>query len=259
MVVKMTVQRRDESGETVFDTTVSTIDQVLGKRAVCSYEQTLQGYIARRIDSFLSPKAMSQALSDATAPALENRKAHSLVSDTKYIGMVVKSSSANRQRIATELAANPDVIAPLDLEKIVRFYSVVCFGAEREALDLLGTWMTVHSDLSSELVSERGHSRSLHWGKERKGQGKERKGQAMRIDKRAAKALAGVELQSIQEKLAASAAVWLQKTELSTSLTTEEVGFIVSRGLAKIDASLRAALAATWILTPGAMSRYGGQ
>lgn len=152
--VKMTVERRDSSGVHLCETTVSSIDQILGKTSVCAYEQTLDRYIERRVEGFLTPEALDEALAAATAPDPAERKAHPAVGDWKYRRMVFNSPSQLRRRLAARLSLTPEFFQPLDILTISRFYRAFRFGAERESLDLLGTWTMVHAEQVPELAGD---------------------------------------------------------------------------------------------------------
>lgn len=130
------------------------IDQVIGKHAVCNHERLLQRYINKRLDAFLSPEFMNQAVADATKPERVERLPHPFTVFPDYRGIVNKTSSAQRRSMALAFSLHPEIFGPLDLWTMVYFHDAVRFGAEREALDMLGTWMTVHADYPPQLAAD---------------------------------------------------------------------------------------------------------
>lgn len=150
--VRLAVSRRNGSGQYSCETTVDSIDQIIGKHAICTHEQTLQRYIDQRLDDYLSPSFMNQAVAKASSDNVAEREPHPFTFLPDYRGIVNKASSTLRRRIANEFALRPEVFGPLDVWTMVYFHDAVRFGAEREALDMLGAWMTIHASDSPELV-----------------------------------------------------------------------------------------------------------
>ncbi len=150
--VRLSVTRKDKFGVHPCTTTVVAIDQVLGKHPICEHERLLGEYIRRRLDDFLSTSFLNQALANATIANEASREPHPFTKEPDYRGIVNKCSSAQRKRIAQELALVPQIFSPLDVWTMVYFHDAVRFGAEREALDMLAGWLTVHTNDSPELV-----------------------------------------------------------------------------------------------------------
>ena len=99
--VKLSVTRKDASGTRSCETIVDSIDQILGKHAICTHERTLNRYIEQRLDEFLSSAFMNQAEADATQSEVAARAPHPFTSFPDYRGIVIKSSSAQRRRISS--------------------------------------------------------------------------------------------------------------------------------------------------------------
>lgn len=152
--VQLTVQRRDASGTQDCQAVVDRIDQVLGKHGICAHERTMTGYIERRLDQFLSTEFLDQAVAAAMVADASQRVTHPFLAEPDYRGIVNKATSVQRRRMAMQFAQRPELFGPLDVWTLVYFHDAVRFGAEREALDLLGAWLTVHADRGPQLVGD---------------------------------------------------------------------------------------------------------
>ncbi len=156
--VLLTVKHTDQNGTSTVNTTVDSIDQILGKHAIVEHERTLGDYIEHRVEHMLSADFMADARLKATQEDVSKRSAHPLLAKGGYRGVMTKASSDVRQRVAAKLAQHPDLVAPLEVWTLVYFHDSVRFGAERSALDLVGTWTSAHADRPSELAdSTRGY------------------------------------------------------------------------------------------------------
>ncbi|MEM8669489.1 MAG: hypothetical protein AAGG48_18330, partial [Planctomycetota bacterium] len=152
--VALVVEQSIGSDAETCTATVGSIDHVFGMSAVCDYEKTLRAYIKRRLNQLLSADAISSAVASATAADPAERTSHPLLEDEQYLPILMKASGGQRKRVATELALNPSLLELAGQAEMASFYEVVRFGAEREALDLIGAWMTVHADGTPQLAAD---------------------------------------------------------------------------------------------------------
>ncbi len=150
--VRLAVTRREAGDEQTCTVIVNAIDQVLGKHAICAYESTVAAYAEELIGGLISDAAMSLAVAQASDLDPAKRQTHPIIGDSKYRSVLMKATSGIRRTVASKLALQPELLRPLDLWTLVYFYDVVRFGAEREALDLVGAWMVAHSNQPSALA-----------------------------------------------------------------------------------------------------------
>ncbi|MEM8667443.1 MAG: hypothetical protein AAGG48_08010 [Planctomycetota bacterium] len=152
--VALVVEQSASSDLETCTTKVVSIDHVFGMSAACDYEKTLRTYLEQRLNQLLSADAISRAVASATAADPAARASHPLLEDEQYLPILMKASGGQRKRVATELALNPSLLALIEPEAMASFYEVVRFGAEREALDLVGAWMTTLADRTPQLTAD---------------------------------------------------------------------------------------------------------
>lgn len=153
--LRLSARYVEQSGEHADQIVVENMDQVLAKYALCTYGDVLDECIERCVDYLLSAPVINDDLTKATDPDLSKRTTHVLLGGTgTWMDFLQNCSTPIRRRIASELALRPELFGPVEPRKMINRYSALRPGAEREAIDVLGTWLMVHADRVPELAGD---------------------------------------------------------------------------------------------------------
>lgn len=133
---------------------MSEVDQVFLGTTISTFGNPFEMLVAELLERYTHLQHLSSASTEKpNTGQTKHRFVHPVVDGSGgHQLLLVHATSAQRRQFANTLIQHPDTFEEAQLWEMLKLHDLLQPGAERESLDLLGAWMTKHSNWAPRLA-----------------------------------------------------------------------------------------------------------